>query len=68
MSTELMNANVDVNNEEEVRNYFESLEREYPQVFEAMRVMNISYRQYLTAMQALNRRSSVSTSFSRLSL
>jgi hypothetical protein len=59
---------VDLSNEDEVRAYFERLQREYPQVFEAMRVMNISYRQYLAALQALNQRSSVSTNSTRLSL
>lgn len=58
----------DVTNEDQVREYFERLKRDYPQVFEAMEVMNISYRQYLVALQALNQRSSVSTNFTRLSL
>ncbi len=59
---------VDLSNEDEVRAYFERLQQEYPQVFEAMRVMNISYRQYLAALQAMNQRSSVSTNSTRLSL
>jgi hypothetical protein len=59
---------VDVTNEGQVREYFERLQRDYPQIFEAMQVMNISYRQYLVALQALNQRSSVSTSSTRLSL
>ena len=59
---------VDVTNEDQVRAYFERLQREYPQVFEAMKIMNISYRQYLAALQTLNQRSSVSTNFTRLSL
>ncbi len=59
---------VDPHNEEQVRAYFARLEREYPQLIEAMRVLNISYRQYLAAVQALNQRSSVSTSSTRLNL
>lgn len=59
---------VDVKNEDELRAYFERLQQDYPQVYEAMRVMNISYRQYLTALQSLNQRSSISTNSTRLSL
>ena len=59
---------VDPHNEEEVRAYFARLEREYPQLIEAMRVLNMSYRQYLTALQALNQRSSFSTASTRLAL
>jgi len=59
---------VDPRNEAEVRAYFERLERDYPQLIEAMRVLNISYKQYLAALQALNQRSSVSTSTARLNL
>lgn len=58
----------DIHNEEEVRAYFGRLEREYPQLIEAMKVMNISYRQYLAALQALNQRASFSSSSTRLTL
>jgi len=58
----------DIRNEEELRAYFALLEREYPQLIEAMRVMNMSYQQYLAVFQALNQRSSVSTSSTRLAL
>jgi wyosine [tRNA(Phe)-imidazoG37] synthetase (radical SAM superfamily) len=53
--------------ETEVRAYFEQLERECPQVVEALRVMNIPYRQYLAALQAMKQPSSVSTSSAKLS-
>lgn len=59
---------VNPQNEEELRAFFARLEREYPQLIEAMKVLNISYRQYLAALQALNQSSSVSTSSSRLNL
>ena len=59
---------IDLKNEEELRAYFERLQEDYPQVYEAMRVMNISYRQYLAVLQSLNQRSSISTNFTRLSL
>ena len=52
---------VDPRNEAELRAYFERLERDNPQLIEAMRVLNISYQQYLAALQALNQRSSFST-------
>ena len=60
MST--MPAITDVRNEEELRAYFARLERDYPELVEAMRVMNISYQQYLAALQALHQQSSISTS------
>jgi hypothetical protein len=59
---------IDPHNAEEVRRYFTALEREYPQIIEAMRVMNISYPQYLAALQALYQTSSCSTDFTRLTL
>jgi predicted patatin/cPLA2 family phospholipase len=59
---------VDVRSEQEVRAYFEQLEREYPQLIEAMRVMNISYQQYLAALRALQQQSSFSTSSTQLTL
>lgn len=58
----------DIRNEEQLRAYFARLEKEYPQLIEAMKVMNISYQQYLTALQALNQRSSFSTGSTRLTL
>jgi len=58
---------VDPHNEAELRAYFERLERDYPQLIEAMRVLNISYQQYLASLQALNQRASFSTSSTRLS-
>lgn len=58
----------DTRNEEEVRAFFARLEREYPQLIEAMKVMNISYQQYLAALQALNQRTSYSTATARLTL
>ena len=54
--------------EEEVRAYFARLERDYPQVVEAMKALNISYAQYLTAVKAMHQQSSVSTSSTRLTL
>lgn len=57
-----MNPIVDARNEQEVRDYFARLERAYPQIIEAMKVLNIPYQQYLAAIQALQQRSSFSTS------
>jgi hypothetical protein len=59
---------IDVSNEVEVRDYFAGLEREYPELIEAMKVMNISYPQYLAAMRSMAQQSSVSTSSARLTL
>ncbi len=59
---------VDLHNEQEVHAFFARLEREYPQLIEAMRVMNISYQQYLAALRALDQRTSFSTGSSQLML
>jgi hypothetical protein len=59
---------IDVSNEDQVRDYFARLEREYPELIEAMKVMNISYPQYLAAMRAMTPQSSVSTSSAQLTL
>jgi len=59
---------IDLRNEEQVRAYFADLERDYPQLIEAMRVMNISYQQYLVAMRAMSQQSSISTSSAQLTL
>jgi hypothetical protein len=59
---------VDLRNEEQVRVYFARLERDHPQLVEAMKVMNISYQQYLAAMRAMNQQSSISTSSAQLTL
>ncbi len=59
---------VDGHSEEEVRAYFSRLEREYPQLVEALKVMNISYQQYLAALHAMSQRSSFSSNTTRLAL
>ncbi len=58
----------DVQNEAEVREYFARLERDYPELIEAMNVMNISYRQYLEALLALSAQTSLSTGSALLML
>ena len=52
---------VDIRNEQEVRDYFDRLEQDNPQLIEAMKVLGISYRQYILAMQAISQRTSIST-------
>ena len=59
---------VNVENEEELKAYFARLEREYPQLIEAMKVMNVSYRQYLTALQLLQQQPTFSTGSTKLTL
>jgi cell division septum initiation protein DivIVA len=51
----------DLYDEQQVRDFFARIEKEYPQLIEAIKAMNISYQQYLTSLQALNRHSSFST-------
>lgn len=62
-----MNPVLDVRNEEELRTYFARLEAEYPQLADALKVLNISYRQYLLALQSMSRPTSTSTSSTLLS-
>jgi deoxyadenosine/deoxycytidine kinase len=52
---------LDIRDEQSVRSYFEQLEREYPEMIETLRVMNISYQEYLAAILAMNQQSSFST-------
>lgn len=52
---------LDIRDEESVRLYFERLESEYPEMIQALRVMNISYQEYLAAILAMNQQSSFST-------
>ena len=59
---------IDLSNEQEVRDYFARLEYEFPTVVETMKVLNVSYQQYLTALLALNRQTSFSATSTRLEL
>ena len=52
---------VDLRDEESLRLYFARLESQYPEMIEALRVMNISYQEYLAAILAMNQQSSFST-------
>jgi hypothetical protein len=59
---------IEVSDEKQVRDYFARLEQDYPQLIETMKVMNVSYQQYLAAMQAMNQRCYISTSSAQLTL
>ncbi len=59
---------IDVSDEQAVRDYFARLERYSPELIEAMKTLNISYQQYLTAMRAMNQHSSLSTDSAQLTL
>jgi hypothetical protein len=63
-----LNEITDTGNKEQVEAYFAVIEREYPQLTEAMKVMNISQQQYIVALQALKQPASSSASSTRLSL
>lgn len=52
----------DLRNPESVREYFRQLEEQCPEVIEALRVLNVSYAQYLAALLAMNQQSSFTTS------
>jgi len=68
MTIKVLDEIKDTGSKEEVDAYFAALEREYPQLTEAMRVMNVSQQQYIVALQALKQPASTSTSSTRLSL
>lgn len=57
---------IDVSDEEQVRDYFASLEQQAPGVIEAMNKLSISYQQYLVGLLALNQPVSSSTSTTKL--
>jgi hypothetical protein len=56
----------DIGNADQVNEYFAVLERDFPQIVEAVKVMGISYQQYLIAMRSLTQQSSFSTSSIRM--
>jgi hypothetical protein len=56
---------IDVRDPEQVAEYFAALERDYPQIVEAIRVMGISYEQYLLALRSMTQQSSFSSSTTR---
>jgi short-subunit dehydrogenase involved in D-alanine esterification of teichoic acids len=66
--SDLNPADVDLHDAQQVKEYFASLERNYPQVIEAIKVMGISYQQYLTAMRSLSPHSSFSSNHTEISL
>src|SRR5579863_5947172 len=68
LPADLNPVNIDLHDSEQVKDYFACLERNYPQVLEAMRVMGISYQQYLTAMRSLSPHSSFSSNHTEISL
>lgn len=64
--TPVLLGNVDVRNAEQVSAYFTTLERNYPEIVEAIRIMGISYEQYLIALQSMTQQSSFSSSTTRI--
>ncbi len=64
----MMFAPIDARNEAEVRLFFEELERAHPELIAAMRVMNISYYQYLIALQAADQGTTLSSASAPLTL
>jgi hypothetical protein len=68
LPTEPNPVEIDLHDAQQVKDYFASLERNYPQVIEAMKVMGISYQQYLTAMRSLSAHSSFSSNHTEISL
>jgi hypothetical protein len=68
LPAELIPADIDLHDAQQVKDYFACLERNYPQVVEAMKVMGISYQQYVTAMRALSPHSSFSSNRTEISL
>jgi hypothetical protein len=68
LPAELNQVNIDLHDAQQVKDYFARLERDYPQVIEAMKVMGISYQQYVTAMRSLSPHSSFSSNHTEISL
>ena len=55
-------------NEQELREFFARLEKEYPNLIEAMKVLNVSYQQYLALLEAATQPGTVSGNSARLML
>ena len=58
--------NIDLQNPDQVKEYFAALERHYPEIVEAIKVMGISYEQYLITLQSMSQQASYSTSSTRV--
>lgn len=58
----------DPRNEQQVKEFFARLEALYPDVVRAMKVLNISYRDYLAMLQASKQAPSISTSSTHIEL
>lgn len=67
-NTENPLSNVDLCNPAEVEQYFARLERQYPELVNAIKVIGIPYQQYLMTMRFLNQQPSVSSTSVPLSL
>jgi len=67
-SAELNQVDIDLHDAQQVEDYFARLERDYPQVVEAMKIMGISYQQYVIAMRSLSPHSSFSSNHTEISL
>lgn len=55
---------VDLRNCEEVEDYFARLSEQYPELVEAINVMEIPYQQYLATLRMMSQQLTVSTTFS----
>ena len=54
--------------EQEIQEFFARLEREYPDLIEAMKVLNVSYQQYLAVLEAMTQARTVSSNSAKLML
>ena len=59
---------VDLHDAQQVKEYFARLERDYPQIIEAMNVMGVSYQQYLVAIRSLSPHFSFSSNHTEITL
>jgi hypothetical protein len=63
-----MAKNVDLRNKQEVDEYFAYLNREFPQIVEAIEVMGVPLQNYLLALQAIHQQASTSTTSTQIFL
>lgn len=54
--------------EQEIQEFFARMEQEYPDLVEAMRVLNVSYSQYLAMLEAATQSTTLSSSSAKLTL
>lgn len=61
-------AETTIRSEQEIRQLFSRMEQEYPELVQAMQVLNVSYNQYLAMLEAATQPTTVTGNSATLAL